>query len=188
LRSLQGWVEERVSQWREDVEAPIHLRITAVEGQLAKLNQSVAAVTLEQTRTRDYMPVLVEDLGSALRERIDECVSMVSVERQAREEREERAAAKLQEVGRRLREQMLGEREATLARLDELKQSVSAEVESRESAVSRVEKLIEETKAALEAAMEHEERERTVGEQTLAHVLADNTAALLTNAQIMARH
>ena len=188
LRSLQSWVEERMQQWRQEVETPLTNRISTVENQMTKLMNRVSSLETEQTRNKEYMPILVEELGAGLTQKIQDCMNVVESERKVREEHESKIEVRLQEVGRRLREQILGEREVNVQRYDELKLCIVAEGQARDRDIGRMEDRLRDTRAALEDAVEREKEERVAGEQTLAQVLADSTAAMVTNAQIMARH
>lgn len=110
LIMILKWLDDRISQWAREVEAPITTKMRELTTQIDSLAKRTTALEQDQVKNKDLIPMLIEQRSTELLSQIADCKLHIEQEQQTRIEREKRVYVKIQDLGHRLREQLLAEK------------------------------------------------------------------------------
>ena len=167
------------------MEAPLVRQIKEMNLKIDALAIRVTALEQHQVRNKDLVPRLIELRSAELLTQIADCKTQVQQEQALRVEREKRVYVKIQDLGHRLREQLLAEKALTDRRLAEVRAEISVETKSRQSAGERMSKAVEEETARIKTQIEAESQERQKTDEDLVQAIQHYGGALQAGIKIV---
>ncbi len=180
------WLDDRITQWAREVEAPIARQLAEIAAKVDALAIRTEALEIHQVKNKDLIPKLIEQRSSELLTQISDIKVQIEQEQNLRVEREKRVYVKIQDLGHRLREQLLAEKALTDKRLAEVRTDVSVETKARQTANERMHKLVEQETVKLKHAVEGEKQERLQAVDQLVQALNHYGGALQAGIKIVA--
>jgi hypothetical protein len=186
VQALQAWLDDRVCQWAREVEAPLIKRLTDVSSKLEAVTARVETLEQQQVANREMIPKLVDLKGAEILRQIAETKTAVAQEQALRDEREKQVYVKIQDLGRRLHEQIVAERALAERRATEVRRELTAEASARERSHARLQGHITAETAALRETSEREAAERSNADAELANALTVTSHALQRGIKIVA--
>jgi len=140
-----------------------------------------------QEKNKNLVPQLVELRSAELRRQIAECKMQVEQEQALRVEREKRVYAKIQDLGHRLREQLLAEKSFTDRRLNEIRADLSQSTQLLQSATERVAQQVSTQEVELRTSIHQEGETRAAAVDELARAVSHYGAALQAGIKIVSQ-
>lgn len=185
IKALQSWLEDRITQWAKEVELPLTQRIDNLTGDLDKVTIRVTNVENEHKRDRETFPRLIEQRSIELLTEIRDFKKTYEQEIKSREEKDKRIFTKIQDLGLRLRQQLVAEKTLNDQKMQEVRQELAAEVDIRAKGYEMLHKTVSEEVDELKAMLRKESQARVAADEELVQAVNHYAAALQDGVKIV---
>lgn len=185
VKALQAWLTDRIAQWTEQIEAPMHAKIEALNGRVTELTSRLEDLERQHQEDRITFPKLVDARCEQLLVEIKELKNRFEANTLQREEKEKRILLKVQDQGNKLTAQLAAEKTITDDKIAQVRKDLEDEIAIRTKGHELLRLSLMEDVALLRADISKERAERIHADEDLVQAINHYAAALQDGIKIV---